>query len=204
MPASFGQDAQDGERRALREHLRRQALRAREEAAHRGGAETAARLMERGLALLETLPGKVVAGYVPVRHEVDVMPLLHALHARGYTLALPVVERREAPLLFRRWRPGEALERGAYGIPAPAADAPSITPDIVLVPLVAFDRFGHRLGYGGGYYDRTLARLRAMGPVQAVGCAHAAQEVARIPAVETDARLDWLLTEEGARRAEEP
>jgi 5-formyltetrahydrofolate cyclo-ligase len=119
-------------------------------------------------------------------------------------LALPVVERRGAPLVFRRWRPDMALKPGAYGIPAPPEDAPTLTPDIVLVPLVAFDRFGHRLGYGGGYYDRTLARLRAERPVQAIGCAHAAQEVARIPAMATDARLDWLLTERGARRPEEP
>ena len=190
--------------RVLRERLRQQALQARAQAARRGGEEAALRLMEHGLALLETLPGKVVAGYVPVRDEADIMPLLHALHARDYTLALPVVERRDAPLTFRRWRPGEALERGAYGIPAPAAGASPVTPDIVLVPLVAFDNFGHRLGYGGGYYDRTLAALRAVRPVHAIGCAHAAQEVERIPALPTDARLDWLLTEEGARRAEEP
>lgn len=204
MPASIGQNAQDGDLQARRERLRRQALQARAQAARRGGREAAARLMRHGLALLETLPGKVVAGYVPVRHEVDIMPLLHALHERGYTLALPVVERRAAPLVFRRWRPGEALETGAYDIPAPTTGAPPVTPDIVLVPLVAFDRHGQRLGYGGGYYDRTLAQLRAIRPVQAIGCAHAAQEVARIPAVETDVRLDWLLTEEGVRRPDEP
>ncbi len=200
-PASSGKDEQA---RALRERMRQQALQAREEAARRGGAEAAARLAEHGLALLETLPGRVVAGYMPVRHEVDVIPLLRALHERGYVLALPVVARREAPLSFRRWRPGEALEPGAYGIPAPVTGAPEVVPDIVLAPLVAFDRFGHRLGYGGGYYDRTLAALRVVRPVQAIGCAHAAQEVERIPALPTDARLDWLLTEEGARRAEEP
>ncbi len=201
-PSSSGQD--DAERQALRARLRRQALKARAEAARRGGMATAAGLREYGLALVESLPGEVVAGYVPVRHEADVMPLLRALHARGYTLALPVVARRNAPLVFRRWRPGMEMQPGAYGIPEPGEEAPVVEPDIVLAPLVAFDRFGHRLGYGGGYYDRTLAALRACRPVQAIGCAHAAQEVARIPASATDARLDWLLTERGARRPEEP
>ena len=187
--ASPGEDA--------RATLRRQALRRRQQLAEM--AEAGERLAAHGLALLRAMPGAVVSGYVPVRGEIDVMPLLHALHAAGHALALPVVAAREAPLVFRRWQPGMALEKGAFGIPVPPATAPEVRPEVVLVPLVAFDAQGHRLGYGGGYYDRTLAALRARGRVLAVGCAHAGQEVPRIPALDTDERLDLVLTEQGAR-----
>ena len=187
--ASPGEDA--------RATLRRQALRRRQQLAEM--AEAGERLAAHGLALLRAMPGAVVSGYVPVRGEIDVMPLLHALHAAGHALALPVVAAREAPLVFRRWRPGMALEKGAFGIPVPPATAPEVRPEVVLVPLVAFDAQGHRLGYGGGYYDRTLAALRAQGRVLAVGCAHAGQEVPHIPALDTDQRLDLVLTEQGAR-----
>ena len=186
----------DDDARAL---LRQQALRRRQRLAEKAGAAAGERLVAQGLALLRAMAGVVVGGYVPVRGEIDVMPLLRALHAAGYALALPVVAAREAPLVFRRWQPGMALEKGAFGIPVPPATAPEVWPEVVLVPLVAFDAQGHRLGYGGGYYDRTLAHLRAQGDVLAVGCAHAGQEVPRIPCLPTDQPLDVILTERGAR-----
>ena len=185
---------------AKRAQLRRQALARRARLATELGAEAAARLAEHGMALLRAMPEAVVAGYVPVRGEIDVMPLLRALHAAGHTLALPVVARRDAPLVFRQWRPGVALEKGAFGIPVPPADAPELRPDVVLAPLAAFDARGHRLGYGGGYYDRTLASLRAQAPVLAAGCAYAGQEVPRIPHLPTDEPLDIILTERDIRR----
>ena len=186
----------DDDARAL---LRRQALRRRRKLAELAGPAAGERLAAHGLALLREMPGAVVSGYVPVRGEIDVMPLLNALHAAGHALGLPVVVARDAPLVFRRWRPGMALEKGAFGIPAPPASAPEVRPEVVLVPLVAFDAQGHRLGYGGGYYDRTLAILRKQGQVLAVGCAHAGQELPHIPALDTDERLDLVLTEQGAR-----
>ncbi len=196
----MGQDAPPAlleERRRMRESMRARRRRmAREDDAP--GAEG---LRRQGVALLEKLGGVVVAGYVPVRGEADVMPLLEALAARGRVLALPVVRGADEALLFRRWRPGEELREGAHGIPAPGAEAPVVEPDIVLAPLVAFDRAGARLGQGGGHYDRTLRRMRARRPVVAVGCALSWQEVPRIATLRTDERLDWVITERETIRA---
>ena len=192
---------------AHRARLRRQALRRRERLAEAADAGAARRVMEEGLKLIASLApaGAVVAGYVPVRGELDIMPLLRALVGRGHDVVLPVVARRDAPLVFRRWRPGMKLKAARFNIPAPPEEAPELTPDIVLTPLAAFDRVGHRLGYGGGYYDRTLADLRASRPAErgdviAIGCAWAGQEIDCIPTLGTDERLDWILTEKGARR----
>jgi len=139
--------------------------------------------------------GTVVAGYSPIRSECDPVPLLRALAANGAQLALPVVDSKGMPLTFAEWRPGEPLMAGPHGIMQPLPHAATAAPDIVLVPLVAFDRAGHRLGYGAGYFDRTLAGLRQRRPVIAIGIAFAVQEVARIPSDGHDERLDLVLTE---------
>lgn len=139
--------------------------------------------------------GAVVAGYWPMRGEIDVLPLLAALAERGQVTALPAVIERKAPLVFRRWATGDPLEDGLYGTRHPVAAAEEVRPVCLLVPLLAFDRRGIRLGYGGGFYDRTLAALRASGPVVAVGIAYAGQEVESLPAEDHDERLDWVVTE---------
>lgn len=139
-----------------------------------------------------------VSGFWPIGSEANVMPLLLALGGRGLDMALPVVPRRGEPLVFRRWRPDDPVDRGPFGIGEPQAAAPELEPDLLLVPLLAFDRAGGRLGYGGGYYDRTLARLRARKRILAVGVAYAAQECATVPRDGHDARLDWVLTETAA------
>ena len=145
-------------------------------------------------------PNAVVAGYWPTRDEADPRPLMQALAARGTTLALPRIEERNAALSFRRWREGDALIDNHHAIREPLAEAPRVVPNLVLVPLLAFDATGHRLGYGGGYYDRTLAGLRAQGPLTAIGIAYAGQEIAAIPHEANDQRLDMVLTELGLRR----
>ncbi len=145
-------------------------------------------------------PGAVVSGYWPMGDELDLRPLLAELDARGHPCCLPVVVGRARPLVFRAWRPGAPLEAAAFGTRVPPADAPERVPAVLLVPLLAFDDAGYRIGYGGGFYDRTLARLRAADPATcAVGVAFAAQRVAAVPRGETDERLDWIVTEEGAR-----
>ena len=141
-----------------------------------------------------------VSGYWPMRTEADPVPLLTHLHGAGAVCALPVVDARDGPLLFRRWQPNMDLEPGAYGEMIPGADAAVVTPSTLLVPLLAFDRDGHRLGYGGGYYDRTLIRLRGAGRVVAVGIAFSAQEVEGVPHDHTDQTLDWIVTESEAIR----
>ena len=142
--------------------------------------------------------GAVVSGFVPVRGEIDPMPLLEALSARGHPLALPAVI-GSTELVFRRWRPGEPLEAAGFGLRHPPPKAGPVDPDVLLVPLAAFDRRGHRIGYGRGYYDRALARLDAIGRRRAIGVAFAVQEVPAVPDEPHDRRLDAVLTDEGFR-----
>ena len=140
---------------------------------------------------------KIVAGYLPLGGEIDPQPLLRAFAEAGARLALPAAEALDAPLAFRAWREGDALAPDAVGVPSPLADAPHLAPDLVIVPLLAFDGLGARLGQGGGHYDRTLAALRARRPVFALGLAFAGQEVASLPAESHDQALDAILTEIG-------
>jgi 5-formyltetrahydrofolate cyclo-ligase len=144
---------------------------------------------------LAITPGTIVSGFMPLKSEINPLPLLRKLAQAGATLALPVVAGRGKPLIMRAWAWGEALGSGVWGIREPKPDAPEVEPDILLVPLLAFDRAGNRIGYGAGYYDITIARLRARKPVVAVGIAFAAQEVSAVPATPRDERLDLVLTE---------
>jgi 5-formyltetrahydrofolate cyclo-ligase len=139
--------------------------------------------------------GTVVAGYSPIRSECDPVPLMRSLAAKGAQLALPIVHAKDMELSFAEWRQGEQLIAGPFGILQPRLGAMALEPDIVLVPLAAFDRRCHRIGYGAGYYDRTLADLRKRKVVIAVGIAFAVQEVEAIPFGEHDERLDLVLTE---------
>lgn len=146
------------------------------------------------------LPDGAVAGYWPFGSELDVRPILLHCHAIGRTVALPVSGPRGQALAFRDWDPSRPLAAGRYGIAEPGADRPAVAPAVVLVPLLGFDRAGHRLGYGAGYYDRTLVALRAAGPVLAVGVAFAAQEMEAVPRDGHDQPLDWIVTERAAFR----
>lgn len=148
--------------------------------------------------------GAVVSGYSPMKSELNPVPLMRKLSDAGAQLALPVVAGRGKPLTMRAWNFGEQLASGVWGIREPKADAPEVFPDILLVPLAAFDRFGHRIGYGAGYYDMTIARLRAQKPVTAIGVAFAAQEINRVPVTAFDARLDLVLTEREVIDLREP
>jgi 5-formyltetrahydrofolate cyclo-ligase len=144
---------------------------------------------------VDPLPGMVAAGYSPIRSEIDPAPLLQALARRGARLALPVIVGRDQPLIFRSWSADTTLVRGQFGILEPSPDAAVLEPDIVLVPLAAFDRAGHRIGYGAGHYDRTFARLRPSKRFIAVGMAFSVQEIPQVPALPHDARLDYIATE---------
>ncbi|MEE8332622.1 MAG: 5-formyltetrahydrofolate cyclo-ligase [Alphaproteobacteria bacterium] len=171
-------------------------------AAGRGAADAVCASMRRARQEgLEIPADAVVAGYWPLRDEFDVRALLGDLHGEGLVCALPVVRGPDRPLMFRRWRPGDRLTEGSFGIAEPASDKPELQPLALLVPLLGVDGRGCRLGYGKGFYDRTLAELRAAGPVVAIGVCFAAQRVREVPAENHDQRLDWVLTETGAWRA---
>jgi 5-formyltetrahydrofolate cyclo-ligase len=139
--------------------------------------------------------GVIVAGYSPINSELDPFPLMRALAGKGAALALPVIVARDHALIFRAWHPDEGLVRGQYGIFQPSSDARDVDPDIVLVPLAAFDRAGHRIGYGRGYYDRTLQNLRAIKKITVIGVAFAVQEIETVPRLPHDEQLDCVLTE---------
>ena len=139
--------------------------------------------------------GVPIAGYMPIRTEIDPLPAMAEAAAYG-PVGVPVIEAEGKPLQFRAWEPECAMIDGPFGAKVPAA-GDWIIPQIVIVPLVAFDRKGGRLGYGGGFYDRTLELLRASGPVLAVGFAYAAQEAEDLPLEPTDQPLDMIITERG-------
>jgi 5-formyltetrahydrofolate cyclo-ligase len=139
--------------------------------------------------------GAIVSGYSPMKSELNPVPLMRELSDAGAQLALPVVQGRGKPLIMRAWTFGAPLASGVWGIREPTADAPEVFPDIMLVPLATFDRTGHRIGYGAGYYDMTITRVRAMKNVIAIGLAFAAQESDKVPAEPHDAPLDLLITE---------
>ena len=164
-----------------------------------GPAVSGAALAERVLAECPPPDGAVVSGFWPIGEEIDIRPLLHALHARGHTIVLPVTPRRGNPLTFRTWQPGDVLEPERFGTFRPVGQA--AVPDFLLVPLLAFDRRGYRLGYGAGFYDRTLAGLPRR---FALGVAYAVQEVENVPAGPHDVRLDAVATEHGVIHCKGP
>ena len=153
-------------------------------------------LLEReGLALAKMLENPAVSVYWPIRNEADTRLLLAALAAQGFATALPVTGARGTALVFRAWTHGDPQNPGQMGIPEPLLTAPSVEPDMLFVPLAAFDRRGHRIGYGAGHYDCTLAQLRRKKPVLAIGIGYATQEIAQVPEDVHDQRLDFVLTE---------
>lgn len=178
--------------------LRPQALAARRQA-HLALAGDAARRV-RDHVLDSGLTARVAAGYWPMGDELDIRPLLQALAGQGGAVALPVVVAPRRPLVFRAWTPGAPLQAGAHGTRHPAADAAVLVPDLLLVPLLAFDDRGYRLGYGGGYYDRTIQALRAERSLTVLGVAYAAQRLDAVPHDGNDQVMDGVVTELGVTR----
>jgi 5,10-methenyltetrahydrofolate synthetase len=148
--------------------------------------------------LVQGMSGRVLSGYWPIKGEPDLRDWLGRQHAAGRIIALPVVEQPGAPLVFRRWTPGMAMERGHWNIPVPPASAETLTPEIALAPLVGWDRAGYRLGYGGGYFDRTLAVLSPKPSVIGVGLQAAGLHT--IFPQPHDIVMDWIVTEDGIQK----
>lgn len=160
--------------------------------ARKAGARTVAETVFGIPALAES---DLVGGFWPIRSEIDPRPLIEKLFARGQRVALPKVT--PGGLVFREWRPGEALVRGGFGLSEPRDDLPEVVPTALIVPLAAFDRTGNRIGYGKGYYDQAIERLSGRGPLLTIGIAFSAQEIAHVPAEPHDRPLDHLVTETG-------
>jgi 5-formyltetrahydrofolate cyclo-ligase len=160
-----------------------------------GERQAAAEAIAARVLPVELTTGIVVSGFMPLKTEINPIPLMRKLADAGAQLALPAIAGRGNPLIMRDWTFGAPLKAGQWGIREPGPEAPEVAPDILIVPLACFDRAGHRIGYGAGYYDMTINALRARKKVVAVGIAFAAQEIPKVPATERDARLDLVLTE---------
>jgi len=175
--------------------LRKQAELRRRRLARNGFASAVAAYADT-LGLRE---GAIVAGYWAFREEADPRELMRALAVRGHPLALPRVVARHVPLKFHLWGESDAMRVSSFGVTEPEVGAEVVTPSVLLVPMLAFDAQGYRLGYGGGHYDRTLEVLRRRGPVNAIGIAYAGQQVEALPREPHDQPLDAILTEQGLR-----
>ncbi len=164
--------------------------------AHDSLAESAPNRLASHLFPAPPKPGfQILSAFYPYRSEIDTRVLLGKLAGEGWTTCLPIVLGQGLPLEFRRWLPGEPTIKGAMNIDRPGENALLVEPDILIVPLLSFDRQGFRLGYGGGFYDRTLAKLRAKKTIIAIGAAYAAQEVEHVPHDAQDQPLDYVMTE---------
>ena len=184
-----------------KKELRRNASqRRRELAAAEAPNAAGARAADRFLTQFSLPEGAIVSAYWPMGDELDPRPLIHRLHDAGHVIGLPVVVARGAPLMFRGWTPETRFVPGGFKTEVPEPGAPEVVPNILVIPLLAFDEAGYRLGYGGGFYDRTLAKLRALGRVSAIGFAYEGQAVADVPHAEYDQPLDAIVTERSYRR----
>jgi len=195
-----GQDPAGAQDPASRKkELRKQAKRRRAEAAaaaHPDAGERLAKVIENHV--IPKAEGRCVSAYWPMGDEIDPRPAMHLLHAYGRTIGLPVMRGADTPLVFRQWWPDAPLAEGGFGTRMPTEDAPEVTPEVLLVPMLAFNDAGYRLGYGGGFYDRTLEDLRGENPATlAVGLAYSGQRVDDLPVGPFDQPLDALVTESG-------
>ena len=185
---------------AEKSQLRKRMMGLRADTLRKAAGDPAAEIARHGLAFLRLPADSIVSAYMAMPEELDPALLVRRLHSQGRQIVMPVVVGKAQPLVFRLWQPGDEMMAGPWGIREPLAEKPELMPDVMLVPLLAFDAKGGRLGFGGGYYDRTMRRLRARSSVVAVGVALDVQEVDDVPMGPQDERLDWILTPAGARR----
>ena len=180
--------------------LRQRARKARAPVHAARGQAAATAIADIGLGFLNPPAGTIVSGYAAMGDELDPGPLLARLRHEGLALALPVTIARGKPLVFRAWQPGDEMAHGSLGVREPLPTARQLAPDVLLCPLLAYDDLGYRIGYGAGYYDRSLQQLRKTRQVIAIGLAFDEQKVDAVPHDGYDQQLDWMLTPTGARR----
>lgn len=185
--------------RELKAALRKERLALRDAIPPQTRIEASLAMLDHAGDTLEFEPGRMISGFWPIRSEADIRPLMARLRERGAGLCLPAVLDRET-IIFRELVPGAPVIDTGFGTTGPGEDAPVVDPDILLIPLSAFDKAGHRIGYGAGHYDRAIARLHGKGRMpRLIGIAFDCQEVASVPAEPHDVALDALLTESGLR-----
>ena len=183
--------------KALKAQLRSERLAARNALSVEERIEKSLAIAEAGGSLIDFLPGEEISGFFPIKSEVDVRPLMQQLRTRGARLAVPIVMDKQT-IIFRELLPGAPVVSTGFGTFGPGEEARIVDPDVMLVPLAAFDRAGHRIGYGAGYYDRAISKLHAQGrQPRLIGVAFDCQEIDIVPAEDHDVALDAILTESG-------
>lgn len=185
---------------SVKADMRAKAKLARKHAAQSHGMRAAEALRAQGLAFAGVSPTAIVSGYFAIGDEANITPLMQRLYEEGHRIALPVIIAKARPLEFRAYAPGDPLQNGQWGIQEPAQSAEVVVPDVILAPLLAYDNEGYRLGYGGGFYDRSLEALKAQKPVLSIGVAYDEQKVDAVPRDAYDQRLDWILTPSGVKQ----
>lgn len=180
----------------IKQQARKEASLRRKEAAQKDDGSAIGQITDHFLRAASPKAGSVVSGFLPIGSELDLRPMLARLTDESHLIVLPCVVGNDQPLVFRQWMVGDPLVKESFGTVAPADSAPEHAPDILLVPMLAFDRKGYRLGYGGGFYDRSLQMLREQKKVLAVGVAYSAQEVDAVPHDNLDQPLDMVVTEQ--------
>ena len=198
--ATDGVQVADEKTAKAKRKQRKKAGKIRKELHARLAEEAREKLRDTGLDFLGRSEPGVVSGFHPHGSEIDCTVLMRRLAGEGWTTCLPVVTGPAKPLTFREWAHDDELEAGVWDIPVPGEEAPEVKPDVLLVPLLAYDDKGYRLGYGGGFYDRTIELARADREVVTVGVAFAEQRVKSVPHLDHDEPLDWMLTEAGPKR----
>ncbi len=183
-----------------KKELRALAKERRARAFKQHGTAAGERLAEVGIGFAKPPERAAFSGFLAIGEEIDPMPLMRRLWEGGHAVGLPVMVGKARPLVFRQWREDEPLNEVQWGIREPGTDAPVIVPDVVLVPLLAFDGRGYRLGYGGGFYDRSIAEIRQTKQVITIGLAYDELEVDAVPHDAYDQRLDWVLTPSGPKK----
>lgn len=196
MADSYGR-AMDTALAQVKAQARKDATKARRVAHEAAKDDAPLRLASQQFPVSPRAGASIVSAFFPYQSEIDTRPLLGKLAGEGWTTCLPIVIAQGKPLVFRRWAPGEPTVPGIWNIPRPTEEAEIVEPDVLMVPMLAFDRKGYRLGYGGGFYDRTLEMLRKKKPIVAIGVAYGAQEVASVPHGPHDQPLDFVMTEKG-------
>ncbi len=180
---------------ALKKQARSDASDIRKTIHENSGGKAGIALAAHGLPVQKSPQRQIISAFHSFGTEISTFEMFDKLVSDGWTTALPIVIAKNTPLVFRKWMPGEPLVSGLWGIQIPPDIAPEVQPDVLLVPLLAFDRKGYRLGYGGGFYDRTLEKLRGIKKVTAIGIAYAGQEVDSVLRDAHDQKLDWIMTE---------
>lgn len=164
----------------------------------KNGRDYSEKIKDMFLETQHFMPQTVFAGYYPIGSEVNSRPLMDALNLKGHATALPHIVAKDVPLVFRLYRAGDELIKGSFGVPEPHPHMPNLIPDVLIIPMLAFNKEGYRLGYGTGFYDRTLEDLRRTKPVKAIGVAYSHQQNDSLPLESHDEKMDWIITEKEA------